>query len=119
MAALTDSTNSVSYNPKERPGVSNLMQLWSHFDPEGRSPEDLAITCRGMNLRTFKTKVSDAIAASLEPFRTRFAELMAEDGGEYIDFVAKQGTIKARENAEATMKPIREAAGLEEDLYHM
>lgn len=112
MSALTDSTNSVSCNPKERPGVSNLLQLWSHFDAEGRSPEDLAIACQNMNLRTFKTKISETIAQSLGPIRTRYAELMAEDDGAYIDQVEKEGAKKARESADATMVLVREAVGL-------
>lgn len=112
MSALTDSTNSVSYNPEERPGVSNLLQLWSHFDAESRSPEDLAIACQNMNLRTFKTKISETIAQSLGPIRTRYAELMAEDDGAYIDQVEKEGAKKARESADATMVLVREAVGL-------
>ncbi|KAG0648338.1 Tryptophanyl-tRNA synthetase [Hyphodiscus hymeniophilus] len=112
MSALTDSTNSVSYDPSKRPGVSNLLQLWSHFDAEGRSPEELALACRDMNLRTFKTKVSETIAASLEPIRMRFAELMREDGGAYVEHVEKQGARKARESADSTMAIVREAVGL-------
>jgi len=112
MSALTDSTNSVSYDPEERPGVSNLLQLWSHFDAEGRLPEELAITCQDMNLRTFKTKVSETIAAKLEPIRARFTELMAQDEGAYVDHVEKEGARKARESADATMEIVREAMGL-------
>ena len=112
MAALTDSTNSVSYEPETRPGVSNLLHLWSHFDAEGRSPEELATACADMNLRTFKAKVSETIAESLAPIRTRYAELMGEDEGAYINHVEKEGAKKARESAEATMEVVREAVGL-------
>jgi tryptophanyl-tRNA synthetase len=112
MSALTDSTNSVSYDPEGRPGVSNLLHLWSHFDTEGRSPKDLALACQDMNLRTFKTKVAEIIAAALAPIRTRYAQLMAEDGGAYIDHVEEEGAKKARESADATMEIVREAVGL-------
>lgn len=112
MSALTDSTNSVSYDPETRPGVSNLLHLWSHFDAKGRSPEELATTCAGMNLRTFKTKVSETIGESLGPIRTRYVELMREGEGAYIDHVGKEGAKKARESAEATMEVVREAMGL-------
>ena len=112
LSALTDSMNSVSYEPASRPGVSNLLQLMSHFDSEGRSPETLGEVCKDMNLRTFKTKVSEMIAEGLEPIRVRYAELMAEDGSGYIDHVEKEGAKKARENADATMSVVREAVGL-------
>lgn len=112
MSALTDSTNSVSYEPENRPGVSNLLHLMSHFDVQGRSPEELGKTYSGMDLRTFKTKVWETIAESLSPIRMRYAELIAEDDGAYIDHVEKQGAMKARESAEATMAVVREAVGL-------
>lgn len=112
MSALTDSTNSVSYEPENRPGVSNLLQLMSNFDVQGRSPEELGKTYSDVNLRTFKTKVSETIAESLSPIRMRYAELIAEDDGAYIDYVEKQGAMKARESAEATMVVVREAVGL-------
>ncbi|RQM06458.1 hypothetical protein DH86_00002299, partial [Scytalidium sp. 3C] len=38
MAALTDSTNSVSYEPETRPGVANLLHLLSYFDGDQRTP---------------------------------------------------------------------------------
>ena len=112
MAALTDSTNCVSYEPETRPGVSNLLQLWSHFDSEGRSPEVLASSCSGMGLKAFKTKVADAIAESLAPVRRKYEEFMKEDGGAYIDFVEKDGARRARGSAEETMMLVREAVGL-------
>jgi tryptophanyl-tRNA synthetase len=112
MSALTDSTNSVSYEPESRPGVSNLLQLWSHFDSEGRPPEKLASSCSGMGLKTFKTKVAEAIAESLAPVRRRYEELMKEDGGAYVDFVESEGSRRARESAEETMVLVREAVGL-------
>lgn len=112
LAALTDSTNSVSYEPKSRPGVSNLLQLMSHFDSQERTPEELGKACAEMNLRTFKMKVAETIADSMEPVRNRYAEFMREDGGRYLDEVQKRGAGRARESAEETMVLVREAIGL-------
>lgn len=112
LAALTDSNFSITYEPEARPGVSNLLELMSHFDAEGRSPEMLARDCSDMNYKEFKTKVAEAIAETLEPIRSRYAELMKEDGGAYVDHVEREGAKRARENAEATMVAVREAIGL-------
>lgn len=112
MAALTDSTNSVSYEPETRPEVSNLLHLLSHFDSSGRTPEELARDCSGLDLRSFKTKISDTITTSLAPIRTRYAQFMSEDDGAYVDHVARTGAKKARESADATMAIVREAVGL-------
>jgi tryptophanyl-tRNA synthetase len=112
LSALTDSTTSISYEPKSRPGLSNLLQLMSHFEAQGRTPEELAQTCANMDFRTLKLKVAETIAVSMEPVRVRYAELMKEDAGAYLDEVEREGARKARESAEETMVLVREAIGL-------
>jgi tryptophanyl-tRNA synthetase len=112
MSALTDSSNSVSYDPENRPAVSNLLQLLSHFDTQERKPEELGIVYANLNLRNFKTTLAETISSRLSPIRKRYEEVMAEDDGAYIDHVQRKGAAKARESAEATMAIVREAVGL-------
>jgi tryptophanyl-tRNA synthetase len=114
MSALTDSTNSVSYDPVNRPGVSNLLQLLAHFDAEGRSAEELGRVHggTGMGLKAFKTLVAETIGGKLESIRTTFERVMREGNGGYLDEVEKRGGERARESAEATMSVVREAVGL-------
>jgi len=114
MAALTDSTNSVSYDTENRPGVSNLLQLLSHFDAAGRSAEDLGseYESRGLGLGQFKKVVAETIAEHLAPIRTTYEQVLTQDDGKYLDHVEKQGAIKARESADATMALVKEAVGL-------
>lgn len=111
MAALTDSTNSVSFDPVARPGVSNLLQLLAHLDTGGRSAETLADLYAPMGLGEFKREVSQIVTTKLSLVRNRYHEVMAADGGRYIDFVAAQGARKARDSAEETMVLVREAVG--------
>ena len=40
--ALTDSINGVSYDPANRPGVSNLLEITSYFYYQPRTAEELA-----------------------------------------------------------------------------
>jgi tryptophanyl-tRNA synthetase len=112
MAALTDSINSVSYDPENRPGVSNLLQLLSHFDTEGRSAHDLGSEYANLGLGQFKKVISETISERLAPIRTRYEQFLAEDGGKYLDHVEKQVAVKARESANATMALVREAVSL-------
>jgi len=112
MAALTDSTNSVSYDPKSRMGVSNLLQLLSHFNTKGRSPQDLESEYATLGLGQFKKMVSETIMKRLAPIKTKYEQVLAEDGGKYIDHVARQGAVKAGESANATIALVREAVGL-------
>lgn len=112
MSALTDSTNSVSYDPEARPGVSNLLEMISIFDEAGRSPQEIAQELGGGNLRALKEKAADAINGGLSNIRERYLEMLAKDDGKYIDHVAEQGARKARANAEETMEGVRAAVGL-------
>lgn len=112
MAALTDSTNSVSYDPEHRPGVSNLLELVSHFSSGDTSAQTLATQYANLNLGQFKKVVSETISERLSPMRAKFEQLLAEDGGKYLDHVEKQGAVKARESADATMALVKESIWL-------
>lgn len=114
MAALTDSTNSISYDPENRPGVSNLLQLLSHFDSEGRSPADLGNVYSGHNLASFKRTLADAISTNLSPIRERYHKIMEEGNGSYLDHVEEIGAKKAWESAEPTMASVRKALCLKQ-----
>ncbi len=111
MAALTDPVNSVSYDPISRPGVSNLLQLLSYFNDNQKSPEELGEIYANLCLREFKALVSQTIAGALDGIRARYAEVMAEDDGRYLDYVEAKGAEKARASAEATMAIVRHAVG--------
>jgi tryptophanyl-tRNA synthetase len=111
MSALTDSVNSVSYDPVSRPGVSNLLQLLSYFSHNPKSAEELGEIYAGLGLGDFKALVSQTIADSLEGIRARYTEVMAEDGGRYLDYVEAKGAERARASAEATMAIVRDAVG--------
>jgi len=110
--AVTDSINSVSYDPVNRPGVSNLLTLLSAFDKEGRSPETLGeVYGTGMGLGAFKKLVGEAIGEGLEEFRDEYERVVKEGKG-HLEDVEMRGKMVAEENAEATMVGVREAVGL-------
>lgn len=64
-----------------------------------------------MKLGDFKRLVAANVSSGLEAVRNRYYEVMAEDGGRYLDYVAMKGGEKARESAEETMALIRPAVG--------
>jgi tryptophanyl-tRNA synthetase len=110
--AVTDSQNSVSWDPVNRPGVSNLLTLLAAFDEEGKTPEELRrVYGNGMGLGAFKKLVGEAVAEGLKGFRGKYQEVV-DEGDEYLLDVERRGAQVAAENAEATMVDIREAVGL-------
>lgn len=114
MSALTDSTNSISFDPQNRPGVSNLLQLLSYFDEEARSPEELGIVYSGHNIASFKRTLADVIASSLAPFRKRYFQIMEEGNGAYLDQIEELGAKRAGESAEPTIAAVRKTLCLKQ-----
>ncbi|KAK3333502.1 hypothetical protein B0T19DRAFT_418270 [Cercophora scortea] len=122
MTALTDSTPTVSYDPVTRPGVSNLLELWSHFDPDQRTPAQLAsdfitnadssVVVRRNHLGALKAGVVEAVEAEMGGIRERYFEFLMPEKAGYLDEIIEEGGRKARESAEETMKIVREAVGL-------
>lgn len=112
-SALTDSLNTISYSPSERPGVANLLTLWSSFDTQTprRTPEQLAEECqvKDWKYKELKRETADAVNAGLESIRKGYEMVLGDEG--YVEEVARKGGIRARENAEETMVKVREAVG--------
>ncbi|KAI9749635.1 MAG: Tryptophan--tRNA ligase, mitochondrial [Lichina confinis] len=111
--ALTDSCyNRIFYDRRERPGIANLLEIWSHFDEKNRSPETLALEHQRLIVPQFKERVSDAIIDGLAGIRQEYTRVVNADEGRYVDYVANKGVEKARQSAEQTMELVREAVGL-------
>ncbi|KAG8626621.1 hypothetical protein KVT40_005566 [Elsinoe batatas] len=110
--ALTDSIEGVSYDPTQRPGVSNLLEIAFNMDDQGAtSAADLAKDYEGLSLKAFKGQVADIINAKLDPIRNRYMEIEA-DGERQIEDAARLGAQRASESANATMRMVRMAIGM-------
>ncbi|KAJ0165393.1 Tryptophan--tRNA ligase, mitochondrial [Colletotrichum tanaceti] len=112
MCARTDSSNQISYDPDNRPGVSNLLEILSIFDAQGRKPAQLAESHSQESLKDLKQAVSAAVVQGLDGIRERYFNFLSADEGRYLDAVEAQGAKRARLSAEETMAAVREATGL-------
>ncbi|KAH8889539.1 tryptophanyl-tRNA synthetase [Thozetella sp. PMI_491] len=108
--ALTDSLGPVSEDLTGRPGVSNLVDLLSYFDVEGRSNQQLSQELAGVSLKELKAQVSAAVATGMSGIRERYLEFLAKD--KYLDEALDHGTARAKESAEETMRIVRSAVEL-------
>ena len=110
--ALTDSVTGVSYDPTTRPGVSNLLDIMSYLDVQGRAPVQLAQSYSSLSMRAFKEEVTASITGALVGIRARYNRFIEEDNAYYLEDVAKEGARKARERAKSTMANVRKSVGL-------
>ena len=107
-SAVTDSGSDVRYDPDEKPGVSNLLEL---LGAATGSPIDALVDeYGGHGYGTLKAAVADAVVALLDPLRARYAEL-ASDPAE-VDRALAVGAAKAAAIAAPVMDRARAAMGL-------
>ncbi|OCK82827.1 tryptophanyl-tRNA synthetase [Lepidopterella palustris CBS 459.81] len=111
-SALTDTIPGVTYDPVNRPGVSNLVDILFHVD-ESAAPnsEALALDLKDLSMRALKEKVSDAVDRQLSVVRERYEEAMQEGNAQYLADIGEDGARRASASAEATMKLVRDAVG--------
>jgi tryptophanyl-tRNA synthetase len=105
-SAVTDTGSDVSFDWDTKPGISNLLELFSFFTD--RPIEDLVDEYAGSGYGVFKAAVGEAIAEGLRPISEAYLALSPNDVAEMME---TNGAI-ARERAEAEMVPVRRAVGL-------
>jgi tryptophanyl-tRNA synthetase len=75
--AVTDSGADVSYDPAEKPGVSNLLEILHVCT--GEPIETIEARLQGSGYRALKQEASDAVIALLDPVRKHYEELRADE----------------------------------------
>ena len=108
MSAVTDTGKEIKYDVSEKPGISNLLTIYSFFSkkPINQIEKEL----ENKNYAEFKKLLVELLSISLEPIREKRKELLKEKT--YINEVLSEGAEKARAIAQATMKKVREKIGL-------
>ena len=106
-SAVTDSDGIVAYNPETKPGVSNLLTIFSAFT--GESIDDIVKRFEGQGYGQFKRELADAIIAELEPIQERYNVLFASDE---LDKILDEGATRANQIAGETVRKMKRAVGL-------
>ena len=106
-SAVTDSSGVIEFDPAEKPGVSNLLTIFSAFS--GESIESLVERFKGVGYGQFKEELADAIIAVMEPIQDRYYELLKSDK---LDEILDEGAKKANYVANKTLRKMEKAVGL-------
>lgn len=103
----------ISYDPLERPGVSNLLTILAACDgsPGAGSAEELSKNYSQKNHADLKQDVAEAIENLISPIRERYLQLQNDPG--YLVEVSEQGSEKARAIARRSMAEVKRAVGLD------
>ncbi len=108
MSAETDSGKDVIYNVTKKPGISNLLTIYSLVT--GNPIKEIEKEYKGKGYGEFKKGLAKAVIEYLEPFRRKQKELTTRDV--YVKEILNQGKMRAQTIAQATMQEVREEMGL-------
>lgn len=106
--AVTDSENKVRFDPENKPGASNLMQIYSSIT--GLKMEEIEKEFENSGYGDFKTKVAETAVAKLEPIQKKYKELL--ENKEYLEKIYTEGANRARKLASKTLDEVKERIGI-------
>jgi tryptophanyl-tRNA synthetase len=106
-SAVTDSGSEICFDPETKPGISNLLTIYSALS--GRSIEDLVTSYEGQGYGALKGDLADVVVDFVTPFRDRTLELL-DDRAE-LERVLRAGAETAGAVARATLADVYDRVG--------
>lgn len=107
-SAVTDMGKEIRFDEKEKPGISNLLTIFSHLS--GKSIKDLESEFDGSGYGDFKMAVAECVADYFSPIKSRTQELLSERSE--LLAIIEEGAKKAEAVARDTLSRVYEQMGL-------
>ena len=108
--AVTDSETGrcVYYDPEKKPGVANLMQIYSACT--GKTFEEIEAEFDGKGYGAFKPAVGEAVVELLRPIREEAEHILSDKA--YLEGIYRDGAERASRVAERTLRKVYKKVGL-------
>jgi tryptophanyl-tRNA synthetase len=106
-SAVTDSGSDVRFDAEEKPGISNLLTIYSALT--ARSITDLEVEYEGRGYGDLKKDLAEVVVDFVTPFRERTLELL--DDQAYLTEVLRRGAEQAGAVAQATLRDVYQRVG--------
>ena len=107
MKATTDSDGVVRFDVENKPGISNLLNIYSVLS--GMTIPELEAKYEGKGYGDFKKDLVEVVVEALAPIKERYEQIRHSD--ELIE-ILKDGAVRADAIAQKTMKRVKENFGL-------
>ncbi len=108
MSAVTDTGKQIKYGPSRKPGISNLLTIYSLLI--GKTIKELEKEFKGKGYAELKKSLAGILINYLEPFRRKRKEFLTREV--YVRETLKVGAKRAQAIAESTMSETRKKMGL-------
>lgn len=106
-SAVTDLDGVIRFDREEKPGISNLLGIYSAITGEG--VDSLVARFDGAGYGALKTELAEVVVAAIEPIRNRAEDLLSDPAE--LDRLLARGAEKANELAEKTLATVYERIG--------
>jgi len=106
MRATTDSETIVKYDEENKPGISNLINIYSSLT--NKSIEQIENEFKDSNYGTFKKVVADVVVSEIEKIQAKYNEYINSD---IIDKILENGKEKTRIYAKAKYDAVKNKLG--------
>ena len=107
-SAITDSSGIIEYDKENKPGISNLLTIFSAFS--GKRVKDLEVEFANSGYGAFKDQLADVVISELEPIQKKYYALLDSDE---LDQILDDGAKRAASIANKTLARMEHAIGLE------
>jgi len=105
--AVTDSETQVRYDIENKPGISNLIQIYSACT--GKTISEIQSEFEGQGYGDFKKNVGEAVVETLRPIRDETLRILADKA--YLESVYKNGAQRASYAANKTLRKVYKKIG--------
>ena len=108
MSAVTDLGSDIYYDPENKPGISNLIQIYASLkDISIEETENIFKDCHKYG--EFKKAVADVVVDVLAPFQEKYKEVLASGK---IDEILDEGAKRASYIANKPLLKVKKTVGL-------
>jgi len=107
MSATTDSEMCVKFDIENKPGISNLINIYSALT--GKKISEIEEEFKDSNYGTFKKSVADVVVDEVSKIQTKYEEIL---NSSYLDEILDEGIKKTRELAKEKYFLMKERMGL-------
>ena len=107
MSATTDSEATIAFDMENKPGISNLINIYSSFT--NKTIKEIELEFTNQNYGAFKTKVADVVVETLTTIQKRYYKIIDSDE---LDKILDQGLKKSKEEAKEVYLKMKKAIGL-------
>ena len=105
--AVTDSRSAITYDPDNRPGVSNLIEIHAAFN--NTTVQDVEEDFRNRDTLGLKNSLTDLLVDKLGPIRDEYVKVCGDQI--YLNSLISMGNERAKSVANPVYQEVRKLVG--------